>query len=57
MSLGLTNALSLTVALVLLPVVILGFFSGRKLAAVLPQKIFDRFLLVCTAIGALKLIG
>ena len=57
MSLGLTNAVSLTVALVLLPVVVLGFFCGRKMAAVLPQKIFDRFLLVCTAIGAFKLIG
>jgi len=56
-SLGLTNAASLTMAGVLLPVVILGFFAGRKLATVLPQKIFDRFLLVCTAIGAFKLIG
>lgn len=56
-SLGLTNAVSLTVALVLLPLVVLGFFGGRKLAAVLPQKIFDRFLLVCTALGAFKLIG
>ena len=56
-SLGLTNSVSLALAIVLLPVVILGFFCGRKLATVLPQKIFDRFLLVCTAIGALRLIG
>jgi uncharacterized membrane protein YfcA len=56
-SLGLTNAVSLTFALALLPLVVVGFFTGRKLATVLPQKIFDRFLLVCTAIGALKLIG
>lgn len=56
MSLGLTNALSLTMALVLLPLVVLGFFCGKKLATILPQKIFDRFLLVCTAIGALRLI-
>ena len=36
---------------------VLGFFCGKKLATVLPQKIFDRFLLVCTTIGALRLIG
>ncbi len=56
-SLGLTNAYSLTLALVLLPLVVLGFFAGRKLAAIMPQKIFERFVLICTAIGALKLIG
>ncbi len=56
-SLGLTNGISLTMAVVLLPLVVVGFFGGRKLAAVLPQKIFDRFLLVCTAIGAFRLIG
>jgi uncharacterized membrane protein YfcA len=56
-SLGLTNSVSLSLAIVLLPVVILGFFCGSKLAAIIPQKIFDRFLLVCTAIGAFKLIG
>jgi uncharacterized protein len=56
-SLGLTNAYSLTLALVLAPLVIVGFFSGRHLAAIMPQKIFERFLLVCTAIGALRLIG
>ena len=56
-SLGLTNAYSLTLALVLAPLVLAGFFSGRSLAAIMPQKIFERFLLVCTAIGALRLIG
>jgi uncharacterized protein len=56
-SLGLTNAYSLTLAMVLLPLVVLGFFAGRKLAATMPQKIFERFLLICTALGALKLIG
>jgi len=54
--LGLTNANSLTLALVLSPLVILGFFAGRHLAGVMPQKLFERFLLFCTAIGALKLI-
>jgi uncharacterized membrane protein YfcA len=55
-SLGLTNGVSLTMALVLLPLVLVGFFTGSKLAAILPQKIFDRFLFVCTALGAVKLI-
>jgi uncharacterized membrane protein YfcA len=56
-SLGLTNAYSVCLAAVLAPLVVVGFFCGRKLTAVMPQKIFERFLLVCTAIGALKLIG
>jgi hypothetical protein len=55
-SLGLTNAYSVTLAIALAPLVVIGFFAGRKLAAVMPQKIFERFLLVCTAIGALWLI-
>jgi uncharacterized membrane protein YfcA len=55
-SLGLTNAASVTLALVMIPVVVTGFLGGRKLAAVMPQKVFERFLLICTAIGALTLI-
>ena len=54
--LGLTNAYSLTLALVLVPLVVVGFFSGRQIAAVMPQKLFERFLLLCTAAGALRLI-
>ena len=54
--LGLTNATSLTLALVLAPLVMTGFFCGRRIAGHLPQKIFERFLLVCTAIGAIKLL-
>jgi uncharacterized membrane protein YfcA len=56
-SLGLTNAASLTFGLVLMPLVLIGFVSGRKLAAVMPQKLFDRFVLGCTVLGALKLVG
>jgi uncharacterized membrane protein YfcA len=55
-SLGLTNAYSLTLALVLAPLVVTGFFGGRYLASVMPQKIFERFLLACTAAGALRLV-
>jgi uncharacterized membrane protein YfcA len=54
--LGLTNAYSLTLAAVLGPLVITGFFTGRLLAGVMPQQIFERFLLACTAVGALRLI-
>jgi uncharacterized membrane protein YfcA len=56
-SLGLTNAASVTLAVALAPLVVVGFFTGRKLAAVMPQKVFEWFLLGCTAIVALKLIG
>jgi uncharacterized membrane protein YfcA len=55
-SLGLTNSASLTFGLVLAPMAIAGFFCGRYLAGVMPQKIFERFLLACTALGALRLI-
>jgi uncharacterized membrane protein YfcA len=54
--LGLTNTYSLTLALALAPLVVVGFFSGRAIASYLPQKIFERFLLACTAFGALKLV-
>ncbi len=54
--LGLTNAYSLTLALVLAPLVLTGFFCGRHIVGVLPQKIFERFLLACTAVGALRLV-
>jgi uncharacterized membrane protein YfcA len=54
--LGLTNAYSLTLALTLAPLVVTGFFCGRHIAGVLPQKIFERFLLACTAVGALRLV-
>ena len=54
--LGLTNANSLTLAVVLAPLVVVGFFTGRQITTVMPQKIFDRFLLACTAVGALKLV-
>jgi hypothetical protein len=54
--LGLTNAYSLTLALLLAPLVMTGFFFGRRIATVMPQKIFERFLLACTAVGALRLV-
>jgi uncharacterized membrane protein YfcA len=56
-SLGLTNGLSVELAAMLAPFVVAGFFAGARLAATMPQRIFDRFLLGCTALGALTLIG
>jgi len=55
-SLGLTNGVSLLFAVVMAPLVVIGFFSGKRIATVMPQKIFERFLLACTAAGALRLI-
>ena len=54
--LGLTNAYSLTLGLVLAPLVVVGFLTGRALAGAMPQKVFERFLLLCTAVGAVRLI-
>ena len=54
--LGLTNAYSLTLGVTLAPLVVLGFFAGKRAAAVMPQKTFDRFVLGCSALGALKLV-
>jgi len=54
--LGLTNAGSLTLALLLAPLVMIGFVLGRYLAGVMPQITFERFVLIFTALGALKLV-
>lgn len=54
--LGLTNATSLTFALMLAPLVMIGFVLGRWLAGAMPQTIFERFVLLFTALGALKLV-
>jgi uncharacterized membrane protein YfcA len=54
--LGLTNRASLTLALMLAPLVVAGAFCGHRLAKIMPEKVFEWFLLCCTAVGALKLI-
>jgi uncharacterized membrane protein YfcA len=55
-NLGLTNHTSVSLAVMLAPLVIVGAFGGYWLAKVMPDKIFERFLLICSAAGALKLI-
>jgi uncharacterized membrane protein YfcA len=54
--LGLTNAYSLTLGVTLAPFVVIGFFLGRHAAGIMPQKIFDWFVLTCSFFGALKLL-
>ena len=54
--LGLTNAYSLSLGLILAPLVVIGLLCGRHLAGIMPQVIFERFLLACTAVGAVRLI-
>ena len=54
--LGLINGFSLHLAVMLAPLVLGGFFLGRYLAGKMPQKVFELFLLGCTAAGALRLI-
>ena len=54
--LGLINGYSLQLSLTLAPLVLAGFFFGKRLAAQMPEKIFAWFLLACTFIGALQLI-
>jgi uncharacterized membrane protein YfcA len=54
--LGLINRESLHLMLMLAPFVLVGFVCGKSIAAIMPQKIFERFLLACTLLGALRLI-
>lgn len=54
--LGLINAYSLRLSLTLAPLVLAGFFSGKLIAARMPEKIFKWFLLLCTFLGALRLV-
>ena len=54
--LGLTNTYSLTLGVMLAPFVVVGFFLGRHAAGIMPQKLFDGFVLVCSALGAVKLV-
>jgi uncharacterized membrane protein YfcA len=54
--LGLINGYSLKLSLALAPMIFIGFFCGKLLAAKMPEKIFAWFLLACTFVGALRLV-
>jgi uncharacterized membrane protein YfcA len=54
--LGLIRAETLLVALVLLPAVLTGVFSGRWILHRLPQRVFDMMLIAFAVIAAVRLI-
>ncbi|MFW0184340.1 sulfite exporter TauE/SafE family protein [Rothia sp. CCM 9418] len=55
-SLGLVNPHTLTLGLVLLPLLLLGSFIGWFYARRIPQKVFERLVIVVTWVGALYLV-
>jgi len=54
--LGMINHESLHLTLMLAPFVLVGFVGGKYVAAIMPQKVFERFLLACTFGAALRLV-
>lgn len=56
MHLGLVNLPSFTLNLMLLPVVLLGFWLGRRIVAKLNQGVFENLALTFSALAALELI-
>lgn len=55
--LGLISSNSLTLNLLLTPLVLAGLWLGSSLLPHVPQKLFEQLLLVFTGIAALRLIG
>jgi hypothetical protein len=55
--LGLIHGSSLIFNALLIPAVIAGILLGRRLIAVIPQALFEAFLLVFAGMAALRLIG
>lgn len=54
--LGLITPSGLWIVAVLIPLVIAGAFVGRAIAARIPQRLFERLVIVLTVIGALYLL-
>ena len=54
--LGLITPSGLWIVAVLVPLVIAGAFVGRAIAARIPQRLFERLVIVLTVIGALYLL-
>ncbi|GAA1188658.1 TSUP family transporter [Nesterenkonia xinjiangensis] len=54
--LGLLTLEVLTIAAVLVPLVVVAAFAGRWLATRISQRMFDRLVLVLTAVGAVNLL-
>jgi uncharacterized protein len=56
-NLGLIDPSSLSINIVLAPVVVVGLFFGRWIIKKIPQKLFDSLLLAFTAVAALRLLS
>lgn len=57
MSLGVIHVETLTLNLILSPLILVGLLSGRWLVVRIPQRAFDAFLLAFAGIVALRLVG
>lgn len=55
--LGLIHQSTLTLNLIMVPVILVGFLFGRWLIKKVPQRLFDTLLLLFAAVAALRLIG
>lgn len=55
-ALGVMNFSTVGMTLVVLPLIVIGVFTGRKLVILLPQVVFEWTALVLSAVGGLRLI-
>lgn len=55
-TLGMINADTLRLDLLLLPLVLAGTFIGRRLLPVIPLALFERLILLLAALGAIRLL-
>lgn len=55
-SLGLITPTGLLIDAILVPLVIVGAFGGRAIASRIPQRLFDRLVIILTIVGALYLL-
>lgn len=56
LGLGLLNTQTFLIAAVLIPLVVLAAFAGRWVALRIPQALFEKAVLVLTAVGAVNLL-
>ena len=54
--LGLIHGMTLMFDLILIPVIALGIFTGRRLMPVIPQNLFDTLLLAFATVAAVRMI-
>ena len=54
--LGLIHGMTLMFDLILIPVIALGIFTGRRLMPVIPQNLFDTLLLAFASVAAVRMI-